>query len=158
MFSLRHHGVHIHLSLSSARLLPRSCVVPFYRPRHHARTYAAFPPTSLKPTHSIYVSNSTNPYFNLTFEDWSVLLFPASSRKLTFSSRLFRFHPPNAPLLLLYRDAPCVVIGRNQNPWKEVNLIASKTRGIPWIRRRSGGGTVYHVRLGLDILVNGRER
>ncbi|KAI9574432.1 hypothetical protein HD554DRAFT_35481 [Boletus coccyginus] len=120
------HGVHIRLSLSSP-LLPRSRAAPFYRPRHHARTYAAIPPTSLKPTHLIYVSNSTNPYFNLTFEDW-----------------LFRFHPPKAPLLFLYRDAPCVVIGRNQNPWKEVNLAASKTRGIPWIRRRSGGGTVYH--------------
>ncbi|KAG9317692.1 hypothetical protein JVU11DRAFT_1905 [Chiua virens] len=30
------------------------------------------------------------------------------------------------------------------NPWKEVNLAASEKRGIPWIRRRSGGGTVYH--------------
>ncbi|KAH0840156.1 hypothetical protein J3R83DRAFT_1139 [Lanmaoa asiatica] len=104
-----------------------SRVALFRRPRQHARTHAAIPPTSLKPTYSIYVSNSTNPYFNLTFEDW-----------------LFRFHPPNAPLLLLYRDSPCVVIGRNQNPWKEVNLVASEARDIPWIRRRSGGGTVYH--------------
>jgi hypothetical protein len=76
MFSLCLHGTHIRLSISSAPLLPRSRVVPFCRPRHHVRTYAAIPPTSLKPTHSIYVSNSTNPYFNLTFEDWSVLLFP----------------------------------------------------------------------------------
>ncbi|KIJ20444.1 hypothetical protein PAXINDRAFT_160997 [Paxillus involutus ATCC 200175] len=80
-----------------------------------------------RPTHSIYVSSSTNPYFNLTLEDW-----------------LFRYHPPRAPLLLLYRDSSCVVIGRNQNPWKEVNLTEAKSRGVPWIRRRSGGGTVYH--------------
>jgi len=47
--------------------------------------------------------------------------------------------------LLIYRDDPCVVIGRNQNPWKEVNLTALNARkGTPLIRRRSGGGTVYH--------------
>ncbi|KAF5388072.1 hypothetical protein D9615_000764 [Tricholomella constricta] len=78
--------------------------------------------------HSIYISNSTNPYFNLTFEDW-----------------LFRHKAPEEPLLLIYRDDPCVIIGRNQNPWKEVNFKALRERpGIPFIRRRSGGGTVYH--------------
>ncbi|KAG2369774.1 hypothetical protein BDR07DRAFT_1388294 [Suillus spraguei] len=81
----------------------------------------------ITPTHSIYLSTSTNPYFNLSFEDW-----------------LFRHAPQKEPLLLLYRDAPCVVIGRNQNPWKEVNLHAARAQGIPWVRRRSGGGTVYH--------------
>ncbi|KAI0774574.1 Lipoyltransferase and lipoate-protein ligase [Fomes fomentarius] len=79
------------------------------------------------PQHSIYVSESTDPYFNLTFEDW-----------------LFRHKSPEQPLLLLYRDDPCVVIGRNQNAWKEVNIRASRRTGIPFIRRHSGGGTVYH--------------
>lgn len=61
--------------------------------------------------------------------------------------RLFRHKDPEKPLLLLYRDDPCVVIGRHQNPWKEVNLAALRERpGVPLIRRRSGGGTVYHVR------------
>ncbi|TFK70606.1 Lipoyltransferase and lipoate-protein ligase, partial [Pluteus cervinus] len=86
--------------------------------------------STITPEHSIYVSESHNPYFNLTFEDWLVL---------------FRHKSPEAPLLLIYRDEPCVVIGRNQNPWKEVNLNALRTRpGVPFIRRRSGGGTVYH--------------
>ncbi|KAJ3715921.1 hypothetical protein DFJ43DRAFT_1007113 [Lentinula guzmanii] len=90
------------------------------------RSYSS-PPT---PQHSIYISKSTNPYFNLSFEDWFVL---------------FRHKAPDKPLLLLYRDDSCVVIGRNQNPWKEVNLSALRAReGIPFIRRRSGGGTVYH--------------
>ncbi|PFH50145.1 hypothetical protein AMATHDRAFT_121908, partial [Amanita thiersii Skay4041] len=105
----------------------------------------------------IYVSRSIDPYFNLSFEDW-----------------LFRHAPSERPLLLLYRDSPCVVIGRHQNPWKEINLPALHTRthapaaaattttsnshgpthptptpptdnhAVPWIRRRSGGGTVYH--------------
>lgn len=66
-------------------------------------------------------------------------------------SRLFRHSPLDKPLLLIYRDDPCVVIGRNQNPWKEVNFSALKRTGIPFIRRRSGGGTVYHVRISLHI-------
>ncbi|KAJ8588917.1 Lipoyltransferase and lipoate-protein ligase [Rhizopogon salebrosus TDB-379] len=81
----------------------------------------------IAPTHFIYLSTSTNPYFNLSFEDW-----------------LFRHAPQKEPLLLLYRDTPCVVIGRNQNPWKEVNLRSARAQGVPWVRRRSGGGTVYH--------------
>ncbi|KAI0329528.1 Lipoyltransferase and lipoate-protein ligase [Cubamyces sp. BRFM 1775] len=91
-----------------------------------SRCYTSGPGT-LTPKHSIYVSESTDPYFNLTFEDW-----------------LFRHKSPDEPALLLYRDSPCVVIGRNQNPWKEVNLRASRRTGIPFIRRHSGGGTVYH--------------
>lgn len=59
--------------------------------------------------------------------------------------RLFKEKPTEEPLLLIYRNEPCVVIGRNQNPWKEVNLPALRRASIPFIRRRSGGGTVYHV-------------
>ncbi|KAF8966741.1 hypothetical protein BDZ97DRAFT_1657230 [Flammula alnicola] len=83
----------------------------------------------LSPDYDIYVSTSTDPYFNLTLEDW-----------------LFRHSPESKPLLLIYRDSPCVVIGRNQNPWTEVNFPALRAAGIPFLRRRSGGGTVYHVR------------
>ena len=61
--------------------------------------------------------------------------------------RLFKEKPVQEPLLLIYRDKPCVIIGRNQNPWKEVNFSALHRANIPFIRRRSGGGTVYHVRL-----------
>ncbi|KAK0207028.1 hypothetical protein DFS33DRAFT_1256079 [Desarmillaria ectypa] len=80
------------------------------------------------PRHSIYVSQSTDPYFNLSVEDW-----------------LFRHKAPEDPLLFIYRDRPCVVIGRNQNPWKEINLTALRDMpSVPFVRRRSGGGTVYH--------------
>ncbi|KAJ7228162.1 hypothetical protein GGX14DRAFT_486508 [Mycena pura] len=85
------------------------------------------PHQSLEVQNSVYISQSADPFFNITFEDW-----------------LFRHSPPDKPLLFVYRNSPCVVIGRNQNPWKEVNMTALRSSGVPLIRRRSGGGTVYH--------------
>ncbi|GJJ07153.1 hypothetical protein Clacol_001353 [Clathrus columnatus] len=61
-----------------------------------------------------------------------------------YTSRLFRKAPAEKPLLFLYRNESCVVIGRNQNPWKEINFPALRSLNIPFLRRRSGGGTVYH--------------
>lgn len=49
-------------------------------------------------------------------------------------------------LLLLYTNEACLVIGRNQNPWKEVNAHSQ----LPVYRRDSGGGTVYHDRGNLN--------
>jgi lipoate-protein ligase A len=37
-----------------------------------------------------------------------------------------------------------VVIGRNQNPFNEINMKYAKEHHIPILRRISGGGTVYH--------------
>lgn len=48
--------------------------------------------------------------------------------------------------LLLYVNDPCVVVGRNQNPWAE----ASEGSGLPILRRVSGGGAVYHDRGNLN--------
>lgn len=59
--------------------------------------------------------------------------------------RLLRNTPVDQPVLFTYRNIPCVVIGRNQNPWKETSPRSLKDMGLPLVRRRSGGGTVYHV-------------
>ncbi|ORY32223.1 hypothetical protein BCR39DRAFT_557623 [Naematelia encephala] len=74
-----------------------------------------------------YLSESHDPYFNLAYED-----------------HLLRSTPHNQPVLFMYRNRPCVVIGRNQNPWKETTPRLLRGESIPLIRRRSGGGTVYH--------------
>ncbi|TIA86663.1 hypothetical protein E3P99_03625 [Wallemia hederae] len=74
-----------------------------------------------------YVSHSTDPWFNLAFEDW-----------------LFRTSSKPSHVLYLYRNSPSVIIGRNQNPWKEMDLKTLTMLGIPFVRRRSGGGTVFH--------------
>lgn len=47
-------------------------------------------------------------------------------------------------VLLIWRNRPCVVIGRHQNPWKEANIDFLNQNGIALARRYSGGGAVYH--------------
>ncbi|KAH7357608.1 hypothetical protein BKA66DRAFT_574247 [Pyrenochaeta sp. MPI-SDFR-AT-0127] len=88
-----------------------------------------------------YVSSSNDPYLNLSIED-----------------HILRKSPADSTILFLYVNRPCVVIGRNQNPWTEVNLAilnaVSHTRSleteppgigaVDLVRRRSGGGTVFH--------------
>jgi lipoate-protein ligase A len=88
-----------------------------------------------------YISRSSDPYLNLSIED-----------------HILRKSPADSTILFLYVNRPCVVIGRNQNPWTEVNLnildttSRSEVKGmelpglgrVDIVRRRSGGGTVFH--------------
>ena len=46
-------------------------------------------------------------------------------------------------LLYLWRNAPCVVLGKNQVPEEEVDLSLARRRGIPVLFRATGGGAVY---------------
>lgn len=46
--------------------------------------------------------------------------------------------------LLFYVNSECAVLGRTQNPFKEVDVAYAARHGIPIARRRSGGGTVVH--------------
>jgi len=48
------------------------------------------------------------------------------------------------PVLFLYRSSPAVVIGRNQNPWRERDPDLLAASGVGLARRISGGGAVYH--------------
>ncbi|KAG4303138.1 hypothetical protein PCANB_000495 [Pneumocystis canis] len=74
----------------------------------------------------VFISTSYSPFVNLSFEDY-----------------LFCNHVSTA-VLLLYRNDTSVIIGRNQNPWMEVDLKYMKEQKISLARRRSGGGTVFH--------------
>lgn len=77
---------------------------------------------------SVFISQSTDIHRNLALEDWFY--------------RNFNFR--NHHLLLLWKNDPCVVIGRHQNPWIEANVQGVENNGIALARRNSGGGTVYH--------------
>lgn len=97
----------------------------------------------------IFHLTSDNPYHNLSLEHYI----------------LTNSHPSSC-ILLFYTNRPCVVIGRNQNPWLETDIKRLRdglepeepappgsgiwgnetTQPVPidLIRRRSGGGTVFH--------------
>ncbi|KGQ09818.1 hypothetical protein BB8028_0004g07630 [Beauveria bassiana] len=109
------------------RLL-RHLTSPFLSPRFFFSTAAA---ACLSNKTQIYLSRSRDPLLNLSVEH-----------------HLLQTVPTDATVLMLYANAPCVVFGRNQNPWIETNLarlLASSQRPpIRLVRRRSGGGTVFH--------------
>jgi lipoate-protein ligase A len=46
--------------------------------------------------------------------------------------------------VFLYINQPAIILGRNQNPFEEVNLPFAEAQHLPILRRLSGGGTVYH--------------
>lgn len=48
------------------------------------------------------------------------------------------------PTLFLCRNDPAVVLGKNQNPWSEIDLERARQAGVRIARRASGGGTVFH--------------
>lgn len=74
-------------------------------------------------TKSVFISQSNDIFTNLALEDW------------IYKNNDFDKHH----ILLLWRNNPCVVIGRHQNPWLEANLEYLEEKGIDIARRNSGG-------------------
>ena len=67
----------------------------------------------------------TDPAFNLATEEW--LLRHADT-----------------DIFMLWRNAPAVIVGRNQNTASEIDTDFVRERGITVIRRLTGGGAVFH--------------
>ncbi|RPB17448.1 hypothetical protein P167DRAFT_515854 [Morchella conica CCBAS932] len=100
------------------------------RTPHHSRPLSTL--RTLLPTTTrlqIYLSTSTTPATNLSLEH-----------------HLLTASHPSTTLLLLYTNTPSIILGRNQNPWLEANLplLGTSTTTPTLLRRRSGGGTVFH--------------
>jgi lipoate---protein ligase len=69
---------------------------------------------------------------------------------LALEEALVRAIPP-VPLLRIWQNEACVVLGRGQRPEREANVAACAAAGVPVLRRASGGGTVYHDLGNLNI-------
>ena len=77
------------------------------------------------PSICFIASNQTEPYWNLAVEQYLV-------------------EHATEPTLYLWRNHRTVVIGQNQNPYSEVNVEALEADGGYLMRRKTGGGAVYH--------------
>lgn len=64
-------------------------------------------------------------------------------RNLAIERFFYKTKPINEPILLFYQNDRSVIIGRNQNPWKECKLETIERDGVDLCRRYSGGGAVY---------------
>ena len=65
-------------------------------------------------------------------------------RNLAIEEYLMEHAVDHGPVLFLWRSNDAVVVGKNQNPWKECRLDLMQAEEVPLARRISGGGTVYH--------------
>ena len=67
----------------------------------------------------------TDPYQNLAIEEYV-------------------FENCEEETFILWQNEPCVVFGKNQNPYVEVMIDLCKNKNIKLVRRITGGGCVYH--------------
>lgn len=75
----------------------------------------------------IYETQSVDPWWNLAFEEY--LLSQVGENQIFF---------------YLWQNQNTIVIGKNQNPWKECALELLEKEAGKLARRISGGGAVFH--------------
>ena len=86
------------------------------------------------------INESTDPYFNMAFDEYCLEQYPS-----------------DAPFFYLWRNAPSVIIGLNQNACAEVNIGYLENNGIKLARRVTGGGAVYHDLQNMNYTIIGRN-
>lgn len=86
------------------------------------------------------INDNTSPYFNLALEEYLLK---------EFTQECF----------MLWRNAPSIIVGKNQNTLSEINADYVRDHDISVVRRLSGGGTVFHDlgNLNFTFIVNDKE-
>ena len=84
--------------------------------------------------------SNTDPYFNLAMEEYFL------------SHRAEEF-------VLLWRNAPSIIVGRNQITENEINVDFVRANALPAVRRLTGGGAVYHDlgNINFSFITNGAD-
>lgn len=72
-------------------------------------------------------NNSIDPHYNLAFEEY-----------------VFKNLNSDEDYVLLWRNGPSIIVGKNQNTVEEINMDFVKENNINVVRRVTGGGAVYH--------------
>ena len=73
------------------------------------------------------INNNTDPRYNLAVEEY-----------------VLKYLNLDDDFVLIWQNRKCVIIGKNQNPFKELNGAFIKNNKIPVIRRTIDGNSIYH--------------
>ena len=73
----------------------------------------------------LIILDTHDPYLNLAIEE-------------------YLFRNATDDVFMLWQNEPCVVIGKNQNVYAEIDTELAAARGIHIVRRITGSGAVYH--------------
>ena len=87
----------------------------------------------------LLVNQSTDPAFNLALEELIASDYPEEA-------------------VMLWRNSPAIIVGRNQNTESEINAGAVRERNIKVVRRITGGGAVYHDLGNINYTIAANDR
>lgn len=104
----------------------------------------------------VLVSTSKDIYTNLALEHWlytNIRFGQEEDLKDVPKEKILK-----KPVVLIWTDEPCLVMGRHQNPWTEATMGFVNQSSLKLARRHSGGGCVYHDENNICISIIGERK